>query len=81
MSEEENLTEEQKRERELAKEKAQAWLIGQRFAKRNLNESALRHTQKEKEKEELEEMIEDAIEEVVESGGESNQESSQEKEG
>ena len=68
MTEENELTEEQKKEQELAKEKAQAWLISQKRAKIHLDKSALRKIQKEKEKEEIQEMIDETIDEINESG-------------
>ena len=78
MTEENELTEEQKKERELAKEKAQAWLISQERSKRHLDKSALRKIQKEKELEEMREMIDEAIDEITE--GEENVEQPTEEE-
>jgi phage terminase large subunit-like protein len=72
MTEENELTEEQKKEQELAKEKAQAWLIGQEYARKHLNLTALQRAQKEKELEEMQEVIDDAIDEITEGGEEEN---------
>lgn len=80
MTEEKELTEEQKKEQELAKEKAQAWLISQGRAKRHLDKSALRKIQKEKEKEEILEMIDEAIDEITEGGEEESGEPTKEEE-
>jgi len=72
MTEENELTEEQKKEQELAREKTQAWLAGQEYAKQRLDISALRRVQKEKELEEMQEIIDDTIDEITESGEEEN---------
>lgn len=56
----------EKMKRELEKEKAQAWLAGQEYSRRNLNLSVLQKVQKEKELEEMREMIEEAVDEITE---------------
>jgi len=72
MTEENELTEEQKKEQELARGKVQAWLAGQEYAKQHLDISALRKVQKEKELEEMQEIIDETIDEITESGEEEN---------